>query len=89
MKPIRSILDESFRYVPAASTSVAETWRRFGWRPMTDDERKTRSRPAADVSVIELVVDEVSAVTPFRRRIALVQNTVEQQPPLLLSGSTG
>jgi len=40
MKPARSILDRSFRYVPAVATSVVETWRRFGWRPMTVEERK-------------------------------------------------
>jgi hypothetical protein len=33
MKPSRSILDESFQYVPSVATSVADTWRRFGWRP--------------------------------------------------------
>ena len=32
MKPSRSILDPAFRYVPSVSTSVADTWRRFGWR---------------------------------------------------------
>jgi hypothetical protein len=48
LKPDRSILDESFRYVPAAATSVAATWRRFGWRPTTDEERKMRRRPEAE-----------------------------------------
>jgi hypothetical protein len=42
MKPAHSILDASFRYVPSMSTSVAETWRRFGWRPMTDEDRRRR-----------------------------------------------
>ena len=42
MKRARSILDESFRYVPAVATSVADTWRRFGWRPTTEEERKKR-----------------------------------------------
>ena len=42
MKPARPILDQTFRYVPAVATSVADTWRRFGWRPMTDEERKER-----------------------------------------------
>jgi hypothetical protein len=31
MKPTISILDPSFRYVPAGVPSVANTWRRFGW----------------------------------------------------------
>jgi hypothetical protein len=61
MKPTRSILDASFRYMPAGETSVAETWRRYGWRPTTDEERDTRRRPAA-----RLVLDEVAAVRPFK-----------------------
>jgi hypothetical protein len=64
MKPARSILDESFRYVPAAATSVAETWRRFGWRPTTDEDRRTRRRLAA-----EAPIEEVAAVTPIRQRL--------------------
>jgi hypothetical protein len=46
-KPSRSILDESFPYVSAAATSVSDTWRRFGWRPMTDEDRKRRRRRTA------------------------------------------
>ena len=56
MKPIRSILDASFRYVPSVATSVASTWRRAGWRPTTDEERKARRQPTA-----ELVVDSIGA----------------------------
>lgn len=40
--PFKSILDKSFIYVPSTATSVGETWRRFGWRPMTKEERKSR-----------------------------------------------
>jgi hypothetical protein len=40
MKPGRSILDASFRYVPSASTSVSDTWRRFGWQPANLGERQ-------------------------------------------------
>jgi hypothetical protein len=61
-KPTHSILNDSFRYVPAAATSVVETWRRFGWRPTTDEERNGRRRTAADFP------DEpVAAVTPIGR----------------------
>lgn len=42
MKPSRSILDRSFPYVSSVATSVAGTWRRFGWRPTTDEERSAR-----------------------------------------------
>ena len=36
MKPLRSILDPSFHYVPAVATSVASTWKRAGWCPTRD-----------------------------------------------------
>jgi len=62
MKPARSILDKSFRYVPAVATSVVETWRRFGWRPMTDEERKKRRHPTA-----EAAVESVAGATSLRR----------------------
>ncbi|HEU0204955.1 MAG TPA: hypothetical protein VFR86_31485 [Burkholderiaceae bacterium] len=42
--PFKSILDKSFIYVPSTATSVDETWRRFGWRPMTEEERKSRQQ---------------------------------------------
>jgi hypothetical protein len=63
MNPTHSILDASFRYVPAIATSVAETWRRYGWRPTTEEERKTRRRPTA-----ALVVESVAGVTPTKQR---------------------
>ena len=37
-----NLLDPRFKYVPAASTDVASTWRRFGYKPVTDEERRTR-----------------------------------------------
>ena len=55
MRPIRSILDASFCYVPSVATSVASTWRRAGWRPTTDEERKARRQRA---------VEQVSANDP-------------------------
>ena len=42
MKPQISILKESFAYVPARDTAVQNTWRRFGWTPMTEQERQLR-----------------------------------------------
>jgi hypothetical protein len=42
MKPSKSILDESFAYVPSTTTDVGATWRRFGWQPISDEERRRR-----------------------------------------------
>jgi hypothetical protein len=61
MKPAHSILDDAFHYVPAVATSVAETWRRFGWEPTTEEKRKRPRRPAA------ALVQSLPAVTPIRR----------------------
>jgi len=38
------LLDARFKYVPAASTDITLTWRRFGYRPTTDAERQARQR---------------------------------------------
>jgi hypothetical protein len=56
MKPTKSILDESFAYTPSTATAVEATWKRFGWQPMTDQERSRRSRgPSSnDARVVEL-----------------------------------
>ena len=61
MKPVHSILDESFRYVPAVATSVTDTWRRFGWEPTTQEDRKRPYRPPAES------VESPRPITPIRR----------------------
>jgi hypothetical protein len=79
MRPIRSILDASFRYVPAVATSVASTWRRAGWRPTTDEERKTRRHPTA-----ELVVDWIGAAdapTAVARRMSVKVSSAGRDHP--------
>lgn len=47
MKPSKSILDATFTYTPAAATTVEATWRKFGWKPLSDLERAERRRLAA------------------------------------------
>ena len=59
MKPSKSILDESFAYTSSARTAVDATWRKYGWKPLTEQDRKTRVRaPArgASPTVVELKV---------------------------------
>ena len=46
MQPSKSILDRSFVYVPSTTTSVDQTWRRFGWRPLSEQRS---SRDGSDV----------------------------------------
>jgi len=41
------LLDQRFRYIPAANTDVSATWRRFGFRPTTESERRARQRAGA------------------------------------------
>ena len=57
MKPNKSILDPSFAYTSAAATSVLATWRRFGWAPVSDQERTKKaedSRQSGDARVVDL-----------------------------------
>jgi hypothetical protein len=44
MKPRISILDRAFAYRPSYATAIDDTWRRFGWRPLTrHQEMQTQS----------------------------------------------
>jgi hypothetical protein len=48
----KSILDPSFRYVPALETDVAATWRRFGFDPRRNAERRAGRRRDAQAPVL-------------------------------------
>jgi hypothetical protein len=49
------LLDPGFRYVPSANTNVTATWKRFGYRPTTDAERRARqSRMEAEAGAAAL-----------------------------------
>jgi len=43
------LFDPTFKYVPSSCTDVAATWRRFGFRPTTESERRARRRREAPV----------------------------------------
>ena len=78
MKPIRSILDASFCYVPSVATSVASTWQRAGWRPTTDAERRARPQPTAELVVAW--VGAADAPTTIARRIAVRVSSASRDP---------
>ena len=50
------ILDPEFKYVPSAAQSVTDTWRRFGFKPTTEAERKARRKPKQRATVTRLKV---------------------------------
>ncbi len=50
MTPSKSVLDKSFVYIPAASTDVTLTWRRFGWVPIDE-----RPKPKPTIVKVEYV----------------------------------
>jgi hypothetical protein len=76
MKPSISILDQSFRYVPSIETSVADTWRRFGWRPASaaerDDRRRKASSKRADHAGLAATRSGTDASTRHARSLAEV-----------------
>ena len=45
MKPKVSILDRAFLYKPSYATVIADTWRRFGWRPVKRNAQESQAQP--------------------------------------------
>lgn len=56
-----SILDRRFRYVPAVSTDVTATWRRFGFDTRQNDERRARFTRAVAAETTPPVLALVSS----------------------------
>ena len=44
LKPATRLLDFRFNYIPAAATDIAATWRRFGFDPHTNKQRREQLR---------------------------------------------
>jgi len=49
------LFDPTFKYVPSSCTDVAATWRRFGFRPTTESERRARRRRETSVEAPDSV----------------------------------
>ena len=60
------LLDPRFKYIPAARTDVAATWRRFGFKPMTEAERRSRKLRSEDSAV---PADGGTSTAPQRPRL--------------------
>lgn len=41
------LLDPRFKYVPSSATDITATWRKFGFKPTTESERRARLRKEA------------------------------------------
>ena len=50
MKPKLSILDRAFAYKPSYATAIADTWRRFGWRPVKRKPEEPQTQLAHSAS---------------------------------------
>jgi len=60
------LLDPRFHYVPAAATDITATFRRFGFNPRANAERRARAkRRVADVTAPKR--SETAAIHPLLR----------------------
>ncbi len=44
LHPATRLLDLRFNYIPAAATDIAATWKRFGFDPHVNKQRRERLR---------------------------------------------
>lgn len=72
------LLDPRFKYIPAARTDVAATWRRFGFKPMTEAERRSRKLRTGDSAVsADDARTSVESRRPRRPNLTLAVNANE------------
>lgn len=62
------ILDPKFKYVPAAATSIQDTWRKFGWKPQ-NEMSGLRSLDPGEANAAERRIRETN--TDLRQRTPL------------------
>jgi hypothetical protein len=61
------LLDPRFKYVPSGRTDILATWRRFGFRPTTEAERRARQRAS------ESVTEDGSSISAVSAEVNLLQ----------------
>ena len=54
LKPATRLLDLRFNYTPAAATDIAATWRRFGFDPRENQQRRELFRSSFNESTSDL-----------------------------------
>lgn len=63
------LLDPQFKYTPSPSTNIVTTWRRFGYRPTTEAERRAR-RQRLQTPVKETGSAVVTRLQPNKRKVS-------------------
>ena len=55
LKPATRLLDLRFNYIPAAATDIAATWRRFGFDPRANTQRREQLRNSITGPAVALI----------------------------------
>jgi hypothetical protein len=79
------LLDRGFKYVPSMSTDVGATWRRFGFRPTTERERRARQRDEVNATE-EATTTSAPPQTPTYEPPARSEQTNNKTPLKLAVG---
>jgi len=45
--PRANLMDPGFKYVPATSTDVTQTWRKYGWKPLAEKQTQRKEESLA------------------------------------------
>lgn len=58
-KPATRLLDFRFNYIPAAATDIAATWKRFGFDPRANQQRRELFRNSFSGTASELTATTI------------------------------
>ncbi|HVG05660.1 MAG TPA: hypothetical protein VM937_12050 [Burkholderiaceae bacterium] len=54
-KPATRLLDLRFKYIPAAATDISATWRRYGFDPRVNNQRREQLRNSINSTATMLI----------------------------------